>query len=82
MEYLILAIIFYFILRTGRNLVGLIRGDGESGSSDSTRPSQSEWQGPSPREHTGTAWDEPTFWGQDIEDATWHDVEPRAGQGR
>lgn len=82
MEYLALAIIFYFILRTVGNLVGLLQGDKSRSASHGNRHPQHEWQGPSPHEHTGTAWDEPTFWGEDIEDATWRDVEPQAKDRR
>jgi hypothetical protein len=79
MEYLVFAIVFYFILRTMGNLVRLLGGD-EDGSSEagptqeaSSRPEG--WKGPSPREETGTARDEPTFWDEDVEDATWRDLE-------
>ncbi len=76
MEYLILAIILYFILRTAGNLVRLLRGDDgsqEELGGDSSPP-RNGWEGPSPRQQTGTARDEPTFWGKDIEDATWRDL--------
>lgn len=79
MEYLVLAIVFYFILRTVGNLVRLL-GGGEGSPSEagptqeaSSRPEG--WKGPSPREETGTARDEPTFWDEDVEDATWRDLE-------
>lgn len=79
MEYLVLGIILYFILRTSGNLVRLMGGnDGSSaqGAGEHESPSRRDgWEGPSPRQHTGTARDEPTFWGKDIEDATWHDLD-------
>jgi len=83
MEYLILAIILYFILRTTGNLVRLLRGGDASqeelgGDSSSSR--RNGWEGPSPRQQTGTARDEPTFWGEDIEDATWRDLEEGRNQ--
>jgi hypothetical protein len=79
MEYLVLAVIFYFILRTMGNLVRLLGGD--EGSPSETEPRSestsrpSGWKGPSPREQTGTAQDEPTFWGENVEEATWREVE-------
>lgn len=79
MEYLLFAVILYFILRTVSNLVGLLRGT-EAGSPGGGRrgvASQNghQWEGPSPRQHTGSARDEPTYWDKDIEDATWYDVD-------
>jgi len=82
MEYLVLGIILYFILRTSGNLVRLTGG--EEGTSSRKGPThespsrQTEWKGPSPRKRTGTARDEPTFWGQDVEDANWRDVNGEA----
>lgn len=81
MEYLVVAAILYFVLRTGANLVRLLAGEeGEDGSTTQgqARPGSSRrqrWEGPSPRQQTGAARDEPTFWGEDIEDATWYDVD-------
>ena len=79
MEYLALAVLFYFILRTMSNLVRLMGGTENTQSQADPRGAaparHTGWQGPSPREETGTARDEPTFWGEDIEEATWHDLE-------
>jgi len=79
MEYLFLAIILYFILRTAGNLVRLLRGGEASGTQDAQMHDSSArrngWEGPSPRQQTGSALDEPTFWAEDIEDATWHDLD-------
>lgn len=80
MEYLVLAIILYFILRTAGNLVRLLGGEEASRTQEGQQrhdssPKRNGWAGPSPRQQTGSARDEPTFWGQDIEDATWHDLE-------
>lgn len=79
MEYLFLAIILYFILQAVGNLVRLLRGkEGASSQGGATREQSSRrhgWEGPSPRQQTGTARGEPTFWGEDIEDATWRDLE-------
>ena len=78
MEYLFLLIILYFILRTAGNLVRLLRGEEDAGAQD--RPMHDSparrngWEGPSPRQETGSVRDEPTFWGEDIEDATWRDL--------
>jgi hypothetical protein len=79
MEYLFLAVILYFILRTTGTLVRLLRGEEGSPSQEGATREQSSrrhgWEGPSPRQQTGTARDEPTFWGEDIEDATWRDLD-------
>lgn len=69
MEYLLIAVILYFIVQVTGNLVHLLRGSGsDSGSS-----------GPSSTRRRSQAQDEstradPRFWGEDIEDATWHDL--------
>ncbi|MFB6286230.1 MAG: hypothetical protein ABEK03_06605 [Candidatus Bipolaricaulia bacterium] len=78
MEYLFLAILLYFILRTIGNLVRLLGADPTPSRDEQTHESTAggtEWEGPSPRQQTGTARDEPTFWGEDIEDATWRDLD-------
>ena len=80
MEYLLLAIVLYFILRTTGNLVRLLGGRGEATGSQKEQvrdssPRRDGWQGPSPRQQTGSARNDPTFWGEDIEDATWRDLE-------
>lgn len=80
MEYLLLAIVLYFILRTAGNLVRLLGGRGEDAGSQAGRvgdssPRRDGWEGPSPRQQTGSAQNDPTFWGEDIEDATWSDLE-------
>lgn len=78
MEYLALAVILYFILRTTGNLVRLLGGndDPSQGRPSSESTSQRNgWEGPSPRQQTGAAQSEPTFWGDDIEDATWRDLD-------
>lgn len=86
MEYLVLAIVFYFILRTMGNLVRLLGGD--EGSPSEAEPMEEStsrpkgWKGPSPREETGTARGEPTFWGEDVEDATWRDLEDGSASTR
>ena len=86
MEYLVLAIVFYFILRTTSNLVRLLGGDEESPSEAgptqeaSSRPQG--WKGPSPREETGTAQGEPAFWDEDVEEATWRDLEDGSASPR
>jgi hypothetical protein len=78
MEYLALAVILYFILRTMGNLVRLLGGSSDAASGQDARPEaparREGWEGPSPRQQTGAAREEPTFWGEDIEDATWRDL--------
>jgi hypothetical protein len=78
MEYLALAVILYFILRTMGNLVRLLGGSNDAASGRDARseapPQREGWEGPSPRQQTGAAREEPTFWGEDIEDATWRDL--------
>lgn len=72
-EVLIFAVILYFILQTGGNLVYIIRGGGETTSSEAPSPS-TDWKGPSPRREMEGMTDHPTFWGEDVEDATWTDL--------
>lgn len=75
MEYLIFAVILYFVLQTAGNLVFVLRGGGEDGSASPSAAAPShEWEGPSPRKHMEGISDHPTFWGEDIEDATWRDL--------
>lgn len=76
MEYLIVAVILYFILQTAGNLVYILRGGGNVPRSASA-PSHN-WKGPSPREHTEGLTDRPTFWGSDVEDARWTDLQEGA----
>jgi hypothetical protein len=79
MEYLFFAILLYFILRIAGNLLRLLEGDGASPSPDEQAPEtatpEHRWKGPSPRQETGAAREEPTFWGEDIEEATWRDLD-------
>jgi hypothetical protein len=74
MEYLIAAIIVYFILQTAGNLVYILRGGGGQRESSASSAPGHNWKGPSPRKHMEGVTDHPTFWGQDIEEASWHDV--------
>jgi hypothetical protein len=84
MEYLALAVILYFILRTMGNLVRLLGGGGSGTSREESRDASAEasvdterpegWGGPSPREETGTARKTPRFWDEDVDDATWRDL--------
>ncbi len=79
MEHLFLALILYFVLRTAGNLVRLLGGEDAAGSqgaqSHDASARRNGWEGPSPRQQTGTVRDEPTFWDKDIEDATWRDLD-------
>lgn len=84
MEYLIIAVILYFIVQVAGNLVHLLRGRGpgataeedpsDRASSHARAPQSLEWGGPSPRAQGTDRAADPRFWGDDIEDATWHDV--------
>lgn len=75
MEYLIFAVILYFILQTAGNLVYILRG-GSGGVSESDTGSMPDgWGGPSPRRQTEGMIDHPTFWGEDVDDATWRDLD-------
>jgi hypothetical protein len=79
MEYLIAAVILYFILQTAGNLVYILRGGTEAPStSEAPAGPGHDWKGPSPRTETEGFTDHPTFWGEDVEDATWRDLEDRA----
>lgn len=80
MEYLIVAVILYFILQTAGNLVYILRGGGRgSQTQDAASPPAHGWKGPSPRQHMEGMTDHPTFWGNDVDDATWHDISEGAG---
>lgn len=74
MEYLIFAVILYFILQTAGNLVYILRGRAGSEATAETRSMPDGWAGPSPRRQTDGLSDDPTFWGEDVEDATWRDL--------
>lgn len=79
MEYLLFAILTYFILRTAGNLVGIMQGDDPSRriqdrQNGRDRSADHGWKGPSPRDRTGTAKQHPTYWGEDVDDATWQDI--------
>lgn len=74
MEYLIIAVILYFILQTIGNLVYIIRG-GAQIESEASMGSSHPWKGPSPRNETEGFSDHPTFWGEDVEDATWREID-------
>jgi hypothetical protein len=75
MEYLIVAVILYFILQTAGNLVYILRGGGNvSRTQESSASPAHGWKGPSPRQQMEGMTDHPTFWGEDVEDATWQDL--------
>lgn len=74
MEYLVFAVILYFILQTVGNLVFILRGGSAETSSASSASPSHEWKGPSPRQRMEGPTDHPTFWGEDIDDARWQDV--------
>jgi len=74
MEYLVFAVILYFVLQTAGNLVYVLRGGGAAPSSDASAGPAHEWEGPSPREEMEGLSDHPAFWGEDVDDATWRDV--------
>jgi hypothetical protein len=74
MEYLVFAVILYFVLQTAGNLVYILRGGGAGPSSDASTVPSHDWEGPSPREEMEGLSDHPTFWGEDVDDATWTDV--------
>jgi hypothetical protein len=74
MEYLIFAVILYFILQTAGNLVYILRGGAGDGSGTEARSMPEGWGGPSPRKHTEGFTDHPTFWSDNVEDATWRDL--------
>lgn len=74
MEYLIFAVILYFILQTVGNLVYIMRGGAQVGSQPSVDASHG-WKGPSPRKKTEGLTEQPTFWGEDVEDADWREID-------
>ncbi len=75
MEYLIIAVILYFILQTAGNLVYILRGRRTTSQQPPSSTNLHGWEGPSPRRETEGFPDHPTFWGEDVEDATWHDID-------
>ena len=74
MEYLVIAVILYFVLQTAGNLVYILRGGAPTPSSDPSPPVE-KWEGPSPRQETEGLTGHPTFWDEDVDDATWRDLE-------
>jgi len=72
MEYLLLAVILFFILRIGGTLLSLLRGTAEP-EAPSGAPEQRRWKGPSPREETGRLRGGQAFWGE-VEEAKWRDL--------
>lgn len=75
MEYLVFAVILYFILQTAGNLVYVLRGGAEPSQSQAESPPMEDWKGPSPRREMEGMSNHPTFWGQDVEEATWQEVD-------
>jgi len=75
MEYLIIAVILYFILQTAGNLVYILRGGAKFSEQQSPSSPVHDWEGPSPRREMEGMTDHPTFWDEDVEDATWYDIE-------
>lgn len=77
LKYLFFLILFYFIVRASGNLVRAVRGGlGTPPSQDHFDPLNTS--GPSARGTTGRSAREdapPNFWGKDIEDATWEDLD-------
>jgi hypothetical protein len=73
MEYLVIGVILYFILQTAGNLVYILRGGGGKRESSASAPTHN-WEGPSPRNQMEGITEHPTFWGENIEDASWQDV--------
>jgi hypothetical protein len=75
MEYLVFAVILYFILQTAGNLVYILRGGAETVQTEQTSSSPAHgWEGPSPRRQMEGMTDHPTFWGEDVDEATWQDL--------
>jgi len=74
MEYLIVAVILYFILQTAGNLVYILRG-GTTTSETQSSPPDHRWEGPSPHQQRDGITEHPTFWGEDVEDASWRDLD-------
>lgn len=72
MEYVITAIIIYFVLQVVANLVRIWRGRGRHSSDDFFGASRQNGH----REDRLARHDResPRFWGRDVEDASWVDV--------
>lgn len=74
MEYLVFAVILYFILQAAGNLVYFLRGGAETSEPQEEPPPIEDWEGPSPRREMEGMSDHPTFWGKDVDDATWKEI--------
>jgi hypothetical protein len=74
MEYLVFAIILYFILQTAGNLVYILRGGAKTPSASSAVRGH-DWKGPSPRQEMEGFTDHPTFWAEDVDEASWKELE-------
>lgn len=71
MEYIVFAVILYFILQTAGNLVLIVRG-----KSNTPKPTMPDgWEGPHPRRYTGRTRNHPRFWSEDVQRAHWVDLE-------
>lgn len=79
LQYLLVGILFYYIVKTSRKLIQAVRGEleapsGRSGfdrSVSSRRPRQSGWQDGTSRSRTHRRHER---WDEDIEDAEWEDL--------
>lgn len=79
LKYLLVGILFYFIVKTSRNLIRAVRGELEPSSRNARfRGTSSNGQ------RSGTGWQEKASrsgatrrrerWEEDIEDAKWEDL--------
>lgn len=73
MEYVITAIIIYFVLQVVANLVRIWRGRGHRPSDDFF--GRSRQNGHSEDRVARADRESPRFWGRDVEDVSWVDVE-------
>lgn len=79
MEYLVFAVILYFILQTAGNLVYVLRGGTDPSRPQAESAPMDDWKGPSPRREMEGMSDHPAFWGKDVDDATWTEVDEETG---
>lgn len=91
LKYLLFVILFYFVYRASRNLMRAVRGELDAPSSTPRFGAESSarrdaayrrWQDlsspdrPNGAQSSRRSESDPTsFWGDDVEDATWEDLE-------
>ncbi len=78
LKYLLIAVLFYFIVKTSRNLIRAVRGELEAppprtrfDRSSNGQPRRSGWQHRASRTRATRPHER---WEEDVEDAKWEDL--------